>query len=104
MLYKFCSSHTAIAAAITHYYYYHGGGGGDTDDDKCFTDLASKKDTVQLSLFVVVFSPSLSPLPLPCRVFSLNMGRFSLYFQQVVSSYGYIFHPRGVRNDASVGE
>jgi hypothetical protein len=61
---------------------------------------------LHLSWFVMV-SPSLSSLPLPHRVCSLNMGRFSQYFQQFVSSYeenhGCIIHPRGVRNYASVG-
>ena len=55
MLYKFSSSHTAIAAAAA-------ATTTTTDnDDTCFTAVASKKDTSQLSWFVMVF-PSL-PLP-----------------------------------------
>jgi hypothetical protein len=59
---------------------------------------------LQLSWFMFF---SLLPLPLSCRVCGLNMGRFSLYFQQFVSSFeenhGCVILPRGVRNYASVG-
>ena len=80
----------------------------DYDDDTCFTAVASKEGHFAIILICYGLFPPL-PLPstLPYSVCSLNMGRFSLYFQQFVSSYeenhGCIICPRGVRNYASVG-